>query len=245
MQLHKAESDAYDYRWVVEMREHKDQLAQVYVATRNDAASAVASLHGSTQASASQVENGWAKKQVRINTRMCYSCVKYNGVVEDLEGYAWLLSKFLSSQVLPKTLDPEAELFGAVGTFDADPNKIIDIYLGLKEETQLRHDGLEGITSRFCFECTQLVGFHIHRSLAKVRKPRFGQLVRFLMDNCRVMPEEIYVHLWPNEGILHTGLAGTSSAGFSISCPSLQRGICFLDDVFSKRDWDERSYFFI
>ena len=58
MQLHKAESDAYDYRWVVEMREHKDQLAQVYVATRNDAASAVASLHGSTQASASQVENG-------------------------------------------------------------------------------------------------------------------------------------------------------------------------------------------
>ena len=246
MQLHKAGSDAYDYRWVVEGREHNaDQFALVYVATRNDATSAVSSVCGSTQASASQVENGWVKKQVRINTRMCYSCVKYNGVAEDLEGYAWLLSKFLSSQVLPKTLDPKAELFGAVGTFDADPNKIVDLYLGLKEETQVRDDGLEGITSRFCFERTQLVGFHIQRSLAKARKPRYGQLVRFLMDNCRVMPEEIYVHLWPNEGILYTALAGTSLAGFSISCPSLQRGICILDDVFSERDWDERSYFFI
>ena len=111
MQLHKAESDAYDYRWVVEMREHKDQLAQVYVATRNDAASAVASLHGSTQASASQVENGWAKKQVRINTRMCYSCVKYNGVVEDLEGYAWLLSKFLSSPSTAEDVGPGSGTF--------------------------------------------------------------------------------------------------------------------------------------
>ena len=235
MQLDSVQSEVFDYHWVLGTRGHNKNRFFLPDVAKQSAA----------QATASKAEYSCIKKQVRVNTRLCYSCVKYNGIAEDLEGYSWLLLKFLGREVSLDTLDPQSGLFGAVGTFDADPNKIIDLVLGLEEETKMTAGAIEGLSSKLCFERTQLAGFYIRRSLEKARKPRFNHLARFLVDECGAIPEEIYAYLWPNEAELHVTLAGMRSAGSLTARLSLQRGISILGDVLKEHALEERSYFFI
>jgi THO complex subunit 2 len=76
------------------------------------------------------------KKVRKINTKTHYRQQKFNLMQEESEGYAKLLTVILSS---PLPMNVSAQMRDLIGTFELDPNRVLDLVLDVLE-TQMPSD---------------------------------------------------------------------------------------------------------
>ena len=82
-----------------------------------------------------ETEEDFTKKLIKIKTRLYFKQEKFNILREETEGYSKLIT-ILSSLPAPPS-DPSEhvkQVFSAVGQFDLDPNRVIDIILDSFEQ---------------------------------------------------------------------------------------------------------------
>lgn len=153
-------------------------------------------------------KEAWKGKLVRINTRLFYTQTKYNLLREENEGFAKLIAELHSAAALRPDAEGAlvAHVEALIGTFDLDPNRVLDVVLDALEAVLAGHVAatpapLVRLAARFQpLSVRHVLGFRFrqyHGADAEPTPPSLFRAAAVLVKAGLVGVDDLWPHLAP------------------------------------------------